>query len=42
MTQDILKRNNVTIKGKGKQVMLFAHGFGCNGIHLAMVFMTKA
>jgi len=30
MEQDILKRNNVTIKGTGKQVMLFAHGFGCD------------
>ena len=25
-----LQRNNVTIKGKGTQVMLFAHGFGCD------------
>lgn len=30
MKQDILKRNNVTIKGKGKQVMVFAHGLGCD------------
>lgn len=27
---DILKRNNVVIKGKGSQVMMFAHGFGCD------------
>ena len=27
---DILKRNNVTISGKGTQPMLFAHGFGCD------------
>lgn len=27
---DILKRNNVVIKGKGTQVMMFAHGFGCD------------
>ncbi|MEO6820424.1 MAG: alpha/beta hydrolase [Ginsengibacter sp.] len=27
---DVLKRNNVVIKGKGSQVMLFAHGFGCD------------
>ena len=26
----IFKRNNVTIKGKGSQPMLFAHGFGCD------------
>ena len=26
----VTKRNNVIIKGKGKQVMLFAHGFGCD------------
>ncbi|WP_205503136.1 alpha/beta fold hydrolase [Rufibacter psychrotolerans] len=25
-----LKRNNVTVKGKGTQVMLFAHGYGCD------------
>jgi sigma-B regulation protein RsbQ len=25
-----IQRNNVTIKGKGKQIMLFAHGFGCD------------
>jgi sigma-B regulation protein RsbQ len=27
---NILQRNNVTIKGKGEKVMLFAHGFGCD------------
>ncbi len=27
---NILKRNNVTITGKGDKVMLFAHGFGCS------------
>ncbi len=27
---NILKRNNVTITGKGDKVMLFAHGFGCD------------
>ncbi|WP_051359878.1 alpha/beta fold hydrolase [Adhaeribacter aquaticus] len=27
---DVLKRNNVTISGKGKQPMLFAHGYGCD------------
>lgn len=26
----ILKRNNITISGKGEQPMLFAHGFGCD------------
>jgi len=30
MEKEISKRNNVTIKGDGKQVMLFAHGFGCD------------
>ena len=25
-----IQQNNVTIKGKGTQVMLFAHGFGCD------------
>ena len=27
---NILQRNNVTIKGKGEKIMLFAHGFGCD------------
>lgn len=30
MRHDILKRNNVTVTGKGTQPMLFAHGFGCD------------
>jgi sigma-B regulation protein RsbQ len=28
--QDILKRNNVHLTGRGTQPMLFAHGFGCD------------
>lgn len=27
---DVLKRNNVNIIGQGKQVLMFAHGFGCD------------
>ncbi len=27
---DIVKRNNVSIRGKGEQVILFAHGYGCD------------
>ncbi|KQR93258.1 sigma factor sigB regulation protein rsbQ [Chryseobacterium sp. Leaf180] len=27
---NILKRNNVTISGKGENVIFFAHGFGCD------------
>lgn len=27
---NILKRNNVHVSGQGEQVLLFAHGFGCN------------
>lgn len=27
---DVVSRNNVVIKGKGSQVILFAHGFGCD------------
>jgi sigma-B regulation protein RsbQ len=30
MTTDIIKRNNISISGKGTQPMLFAHGFGCD------------
>ena len=30
VTQDIAKRNNVRVFGKGTQPMLFAHGFGCD------------
>src|SRR6185503_13586102 len=26
----VTTRNNVVVKGHGKQVMLFAHGFGCD------------
>ncbi|MFT5771898.1 MAG: sigma-B regulation protein RsbQ [Algoriphagus sp.] len=29
MSTDVLKRNNVTVHGKGTTPMLFAHGFGC-------------
>jgi sigma-B regulation protein RsbQ len=27
---DVLKRNNVTIRGRGEETILFAHGFGCS------------
>ncbi|WP_426058581.1 alpha/beta fold hydrolase [Hymenobacter sp. B1770] len=27
---DVLKRNNVTVSGKGEQAMVFVHGFGCD------------
>lgn len=27
---DVLKRNNVHVKGNGKQFIIFAHGFGCD------------
>lgn len=27
---DVLRSNNVVVKGKGSQVMMFAHGFGCD------------
>jgi sigma-B regulation protein RsbQ len=30
MNQDVLRRNNVKVLGKGTQPMLFAHGFGCD------------
>jgi sigma-B regulation protein RsbQ len=30
MRQDVIKRNNVTFHGEGTQVMLMAHGFGCD------------
>jgi sigma-B regulation protein RsbQ len=26
------KRNHVTLRGRGEQVMLFAHGFGCHQV----------
>jgi sigma-B regulation protein RsbQ len=28
--KNVIKRNNVQIKGKGHQTMIFAHGFGCD------------
>lgn len=30
MNKDIVRRNNVIIKGNGTQVMMLAHGFGCD------------
>lgn len=30
MVQDIVARNNVRVTGEGSQVMMFAHGFGCD------------
>ena len=27
---NVIRRNNVSIKGKGSQVIMFAHGFGCD------------
>ncbi len=27
---NILKRNNVILKGEGSATMMFAHGFGCD------------
>jgi sigma-B regulation protein RsbQ len=30
MTSEILRRNNVTVLGRGARPMLFAHGFGCD------------
>ena len=30
MSSDVLRRNNVNVRGRGKQPMLFAHGFGCD------------
>lgn len=27
---DIIKRNNVQVKGDGKKTLMYAHGFGCN------------
>ena len=26
----VMKRNNVTVRGRGERTMLFAHGFGCD------------
>src|ERR1700743_1006842 len=36
----ILKRNNVNIIGNGSQIILFAHGFGCD--QNAWKFVTDA
>lgn len=30
MVQNILRRNNVKVSGRGTQPILFAHGFGCD------------
>jgi sigma-B regulation protein RsbQ len=30
MKQDVIRRNNVKVFGRGTQPMLFAHGFGCD------------
>lgn len=30
MASDILTRNSVTVRGRGQQPILFAHGFGCD------------
>ena len=30
MSKELLLRNNVKVFGQGDQVMLFAHGFGCD------------
>jgi sigma-B regulation protein RsbQ len=30
MAENILRRNNVRISGKGEQPLMFAHGFGCD------------
>ena len=30
MNQEVIRRNNVKVLGKGTQPMLFAHGFGCD------------
>ena len=27
---NVIKRNNISIKGKGSQIIMFAHGFGCD------------
>ena len=29
-TADVIRRNNVTVSGRGERPMLFAHGFGCD------------
>ena len=30
MNEQVISRNNVNVSGKGRQPMLFAHGFGCD------------
>ena len=30
MPEDILKRNNVNVRGRGARTIMFAHGFGCD------------
>src|SRR5688572_5037645 len=30
MTQNILQRNNVQVRGRGTQPLMLAHGFGCD------------
>jgi sigma-B regulation protein RsbQ len=30
MSTDVIRRNHVTVRGIGKQPMVFAHGFGCD------------
>ncbi|SEN95708.1 sigma-B regulation protein RsbQ [Mucilaginibacter gossypiicola] len=40
MVNDVLNRNNVNVVGNGVQVMLFAHGFGCD--QNAWKFVTEA
>ncbi len=29
-TTNVIQRNNVTIQGNGEQVMMMAHGYGCD------------
>src|SRR5687767_4352152 len=30
MSKDVIRRNHVTVRGRGTQPMVFAHGFGCD------------
>jgi sigma-B regulation protein RsbQ len=30
MSEDVLKRNNVKVSGRGERPLMFAHGFGCD------------
>jgi sigma-B regulation protein RsbQ len=30
LAMDVMKRNNVTVTGRGERTMMFAHGFGCD------------